>query len=356
MNQEVIESNALVRIVESSGLEHTKAEYILEKFSSYFQIASEWEKKAKMLTVTEISQVAEMKMAREGRLFLKGKRIDIEKARKELKEQSLREGRTIDNIANILKNLIEPIESYLEKQEKFAEIKEAEFRESRREERIKKLLPFKVETTFYDLLNMSDPEFDQLFKGIEFSYNQRIEFEKKEKADRIAREKAEAEERQRIRQENEQLRIAAEKQAILMAKQRADAEAERKKLEEKAERERIEQQKKLKALRDKQAEELRIEREEREKIEAELRAKEEAEYNAKCKAEVKAEDERKAKLAAEKKALKAPDRTKILKLAEFFEGIVLPDMKSDEGKKLMEKVSKYLIDLVEHLKTQAKEF
>ena len=121
-------TNELFKIVESSGLEKTKAAFVLEKFQDYFKIADEWEKKAKVLSVTSPQQVAEMKMAREGRLFLRAKRIDIEKARKELKEQSLREGKAIDGIANVLKALIEPIEEYLDRQERFVEIQEDEMR------------------------------------------------------------------------------------------------------------------------------------------------------------------------------------------------------------------------------------
>ena len=49
-------------------------------------------------------------MAREGRLFLAQKRIDVEKARKALKEQSLRKGQAIDAIAKFLTSLIEPTE------------------------------------------------------------------------------------------------------------------------------------------------------------------------------------------------------------------------------------------------------
>ena len=116
--------NQLEVIVKESKLETTKAKYILDNFQNYFEIAAEWEKKAKSLIVTNETQTAEMDMARTGRLFLKEKRLAIEKARKELKEQSLREGKAIDGIANVLKGLIVPIEESLEQQEKFVEIQE----------------------------------------------------------------------------------------------------------------------------------------------------------------------------------------------------------------------------------------
>ena len=136
------QNNELVRVIETSGLDKTKAQVLLDKFTGYFEIASEWERKTKELIVNDISQVTEMKMAREARLFLSKKRIDIEKTRKALKEDSLREGQTIDAIAKILKNLIEPIENELEKKERFAEIKEAERKAELKAERTEKLLPY----------------------------------------------------------------------------------------------------------------------------------------------------------------------------------------------------------------------
>ena len=83
---------------------------MLDNFSDYFKIAAEWEQKAKTIKVVDETQKADMEMARVGRLFLREKRIAIEKKRKELKEQSLREGKAIDGIANVLKAVIVPIE------------------------------------------------------------------------------------------------------------------------------------------------------------------------------------------------------------------------------------------------------
>ena len=110
-------SKELEVIVKESGLNVTKAQVILDKFKDYFEIASEWEIKAKAIVVTNESQTAEMEMAKVGRKFLAKKRIDVEKTRKELKEQSLREGKAIDGISNILKALIVPIEEHLKKQD-----------------------------------------------------------------------------------------------------------------------------------------------------------------------------------------------------------------------------------------------
>lgn len=225
--------NQLQIIVEQSGLEQTKAQVLLDNFSNYFQIASEWEKKAKMIKVVNESQTDDMKLARVGRLALREKRITLEKKRKELKEQSLREGKAIDGIANTLKAVIVPIEEYLEKQEKFVEIKTANKQEA-----------------------------------------ERLEAEKKEEEERIAKEKADVEERERIRIENEKLKKEAEERERVLQEERTKAEAERKKQEEKLRKE--------------------IEEADRKRKEAEMKAKAEQE-KIKKEAGAKAEAERKEK-------------------------------------------------------------
>jgi len=264
---EVVKENQLAVIVRESQLESTKAKFILEKFTDYFEIASDWEKKAKAIVVTKETQTAEMAMAREGRLFLKEKRVAVEKARKELKEQALREGKAIDGIANVLKSLIVPIEEYLERQERFVEIKQEEKEAS-----------------------------------------MRLEIEKRMEEERIAKEKADAEALEKARLENEKLRAEAierekkaadecKKQAAVLAKERAKAEAERKEQEEKmlAERKKAEAERKL------IEEKARLEREKQEKTLANERARDKRlKEIAEEKARAEKEKER-AKLEAERK-------------------------------------------------------
>lgn len=157
-------ANELQLLVEQSGLEKSKAQYMLDNFTDDFRVAAEWETKVKTIVVTDASQTGTMKMARAGRLFLRDRRIKVEAARKHLKEQSLREGKAIDGIANVLKALIVPMEEHLYRQEHFVEIQ----------------LKAKAE-------------------------QKRIETEQQVERDRLAREKAEAEERERIRLENVRL-------------------------------------------------------------------------------------------------------------------------------------------------------
>jgi len=122
-----------------------------DKFQPFFEQAEKWMDAASTLVVTDASQVNEMKMAREARLALKDIRVNVEKTRKALKEDSLRKSQAIDAIAGTLKGLIEPIENHLEQQEKFVEIQEQRRKQLLKEERIALLAPYEVPTDFYDL-------------------------------------------------------------------------------------------------------------------------------------------------------------------------------------------------------------
>jgi len=320
--------NQLAVIINESGLEKSKAQILLENFSNYFEIASEWEQKAKSLIVTREDQKAEMKMAREGRLFLKEKRVAIENTRKQLKEQSLREGQTIDSIARILKNLIEPIETHLEEQEKFIQIQEEKRLGERFMIRQNETVPyFEFIPYGLDLKNMNEDDYQKLLNGAKLQLQAKKDAEKKAEQERLAREKAEAEEKERIRQENERLRKEADEKEIELTQQRAKAEAERRKAEEKArkERELIEAK-------------LRAEREAKVKVEAELKAKAEAEENARKEAE-----------KARKKAEAAPDKQKLLAFAEAIDNIKIPVLRTEKANKIMNNVRDYILKLTGYI-------
>lgn len=256
-----MEENQLALIVEQSGLEKSKAQVMLDTFQDYFKIAAEWEVKAKAIVVTDASQTGDMAMAQQGRLFLRDKRITIEKTRKDLKEQSLREGKAIDGIANVLKALIVPIEEHLAKQENFVKLKaEAEVAEKAEQER--------------------------------------VEAERKEEADRIAREEAERKERERIQAENEKLRQEAEVREKKAVAERAKHEAEQKaaddKLQEERERAQVERDKA-----DKEAAKLRYREELKRKRLNEKAAKQKAESDAKLEVERKEKRKIEQRLAAQ---------------------------------------------------------
>jgi len=233
-------SNEIVKIIEESILEKSKADFLIEKFAGYFDIAKEWEEKAKAIKITDKSQKTEMEMAGVACKFLAEKRIAIEKARKELKESSLREGQAIDKIAKALTALIEPTEQYLKLQKDFIKIKEAE-------------------------------EKAELFRiAQEKAEAERIEAEKIAELERIEKMRIEAEEREKMRIENEKLKAENER---IENERKAEAEKQAKILaEQKAESER-----QAEILRKEQAEILRIERQKQSELQAEILRKEQAE-------------------------------------------------------------------------------
>lgn len=190
------ETQSLVQIVNESNLEVVESKNIIEKFGDYELVAKEWESKAKAIVVTDASQKTEMEMAKTARKKFSEMRIEIEKTRKSLKEQSLRKGQAIDAIARFLTSLISPIEDHLRLQEDFLKIQEE-----------KKLAEEK--------------------KKIE---------EQLEK-ERVEKEKKEAEEKERVRLENEILKSKiAEQEKILLAEKLKKDEAE-KQLRQKIEQE-----------------------------------------------------------------------------------------------------------------------
>lgn len=349
--------DGLVKLVNESGLDKTKSQVLLENFSNYFEIASDWEKKASMLVVNNIEQKAEMKMAREGRLFLKEKRVAVEKTRKALKENALREGQTIDAIAKVLTNLIIPIEKDLEEKEKFAEIQEAKRIDALNEERVKEIEPYTEYIPYgMNLGQLSNDDYNKLLSGAKLQKQAEEEAQRKAEEERIAKEKAEAEERERVRLENERLKKEAEEKERELAKAKAEREAseEKAKKELEAQKKRLEEERiKAEAQRKAIEEKARLEREENErllKIERDKQAKIEAERIEEAK---RVEAERKAKEDAEKKAKSAPDKEKLFVLATAIYEFSIPEVVSDEAKTITANVKILLSKIETYIKEQA---
>lgn len=181
-NQELMESGLPREVVLS----------IDSKFKEYEDIANEWNKKAYEIEVTDESQVELMQQAREGRLLLKAKRVEIEKTRKRLKEQSLLEGRFIDSLAKRLFAIIEPAEEHLQLQESFAEIKERLRKQKLKEQRLQLLNPYLsvLDLDAFDLSTMSEVAFTTILNGAKVALEdyqkeqERIRLEEEEKQKR----------------------------------------------------------------------------------------------------------------------------------------------------------------------------
>jgi len=257
----------LVALVATGELDEAKSEYLIDRFSEIAGIAASADAKAREIVVTDESQVSEMRAARELRLELRAKRIEVEKARKQLKEQALREGQAIDRVAKWLKGLIEPTEQYLDEQEHFVEIKRKAEEEARRIE-AEKLLREKEERERKEREEAERREREEMER-------RRREAEEEAKRERAAREAAEA----KARAEREEAeRKAAEERRKAEAAARAEREAhekaiaeERRKAAEEAARARKEAEERAAKERAEAAEKAKREREEYERQLAEVR-------------------------------------------------------------------------------------
>ena len=219
------QNNEIALVAQNAGLAPTGVENLLKRFAAYFNEAKKLAEGAREIIVTDESQTDLMLKAREARLSLKSLRTHVEAVRVELKEQSLREGRAIDGVSNLIKALIVPVEEHLEKQEKYAEVKALERIQKKYEERVNLLSPFVEDISLYAIKDMPDAVFDNLLAGCKASYQAKKDAEAKAEADRIAKEKEKEEEDRKIREENEKLKKEAEeKQNALFDKRLAEEE------------------------------------------------------------------------------------------------------------------------------------
>jgi len=201
-------SKKIDELIGTGLIEKTKGDYIKEKFEDFTQAIEEWSEKANAIIVTEETQKELMAEAREGRLLLKAKRIEVEKTRKSLKEQSLSEGRLIDSVAKYLTGLIEPAEKHLELQEKFIEIQEQNKRIQLKADRTELLQPYKdvIDPNSIQLDLITDEAFTTILNGAKFSQDN-----KKAEALRVEQERKETERKQKLYEER-RLQIVEYKQ------------------------------------------------------------------------------------------------------------------------------------------------
>jgi hypothetical protein len=286
----------------------------LDKFAPFEAQAKEWMAKAELIKVTDVNQVDLIKGAKEARLALRRIRIDIENIRVELKDEYLRKGNEIQTIANRLKALIEPIEAHLKEQEDFEQIQAAKIKKEILEERLTKLKPVMgKDAELMPLAEMSETAFDNMLNGAILA---------KEKNDRDVKEALEREEENKKRRLADDLAVREENARL--KKERDERQAELHKQQQ------IAQQK------------IQKERAERKEAEDKLNAKLQQEEN-----------EKKEAAAAARKAKRAPDKIKLLTLAEQIELLPLPDLKDEESKQILMATQGLLAKVVKYLKDKS---
>lgn len=286
--------------------------------------------RGQQIKIENESQVDEIKEAREIRLDLKRARVAVDNRRKKLKEDIVRRGKALDGVANILKDMIVPVETHLEDQERFAERLEEKRLAELAETRAAELAQYAVDTQFYDLRKMSEQGYAQLLDSSRIAHETKLAAEKKAAEEQAAREKAEAEEREKTRLENERLKAEAAERDKTDAAQ-AKAEAKRKAGENAR---------------------LAAERQAKERAEAETREIREAQERKDREETKRQEAEERAQKEAGEKARRAPDKEKLLELAVTITGIEFPRVKSEAARETIINATAMLSKAVMYIKEQ----
>jgi hypothetical protein len=301
----------LVAITSKQQLPEDLAAFTVEKFAPIWAQIAEWKAKAEELVVTDISQKDEMKMAGEARKAVKKVRTSANALREELKADSLRYGRAVQELYNEIEARLKPIEEHLERQEKFKELYELKQREALRIEREAMIEPLRQYAfTGINFGDITQDDFDAILNNAKLAKQAAEDAAKKAEEDRLERERVEDEERKQ-REEKE----AAEREALRQENERLKAEAEEKERARQAELDRIEQEQRkanIEAAKERKEAEAKAaeERKERERLQKEL--------DDKKAAEEKAEAERLAAIEAE---LSKGDKAKFNDLLSRLESI-----------------------------------
>jgi hypothetical protein len=364
---EITKTPEILDVDSINGLALSTKNAIQEAFLPFAQQFAEWEEKAQEIKVTDVSQTDLMKIAGEGRKVVKKIRTGADGVREELKRESLQYGRAVQEIYNKIKSRCEPIEAYLEEQEKFKELEEAKQRQKIIVERMEKIKEFPSVTSEM-VINLSDEMFETFLNGLTAQKQKdeeaaRLLQEEEEKAATIVKnhqdrknyllengywaalsddtkecnfgeypeedwnafmvvaKTAKKEEEQRL------AAIEAESQRIKLENEEKERLREEERKAEQAAREKAAAE--AKAIQDAKDAELKAEREKAQKLQDEIDAKlrREAELEAE---ELAAEKKR---IAEEKKAAKAPDKSKLLTWVGGLE-CALPEMNSEETKQI----------------------
>lgn len=333
-----------------SGLTDDKHLELANAFNPLMANVKRLIKTAEGVDITGPEDKAAMALARKTRLALKGIRVDVEKKRKTLKEESLRTGKAIDGMANIVKFLIVPVEEQLQEQEDYAKKIEQKRISDLVESRTQKLMAFDVDCSAFDLAKMNSPTFDGLLSASQLGHKAKLEAESKERKrieeERAAKEKAEAErieaervERERIEAENAKLREEAAEREQKIEEERAKAQAEEEK--KAAEIAKLEAEKREV---EEQAAKLREQDQQRQRDEAARVAKKEQDDRYAELTRINAEKE------AKQACLAAPDKDKLDVLLHAICDVTMPSVSSEVALDAVKLVTIKLNETVKHLR------
>lgn len=320
----VIENPKFTELISKSGIELTKAEAHVSAFHPKLAELSEL---SRPLSCLDKENPDHAKIARENRLKIVKVRTGSESIKDELKKALLAESNLIQSAFNLVKDACILTESEYEEIEKYQEKIAAQKREELKQARIALLEPFEVDTTYLPLDIMDDEQFQKLLSSEKEKYEAVLAARAKAEADRIDAE--------RLAEEKRLAEIEAEK------KRQAERDAENERLKKEAQiREAELAKERAEAARiaaEKQAE-IDKANAEADRIKKELEAKQLEEEKERQR--IIAEQEEKE--ARAKALLKAPDQEKVKVFFGQFKQLQFPELQSEQGKKMSERVNEAL--------------
>lgn len=359
------------------GIESSKAKEIEAMFSPMLKKMKELEAEYNDIVQQPISEQLCVE-ARLLRLKYVKTRTETADIHKKMKDFYLRGGRLVDDWKNAQREASQEIEAVLGKIEKHYEILEQERKEMLYAKRTALLQPF-TDIFPAGLDTMADDVFENYLTGVKVAHQARIEAEKKAEAERQEQEKKDK--LHAIRKEsvlhlwnflsdNQQtlhfgslspddwttLVDGAEHRKITYEKEQEQIRIEKEKLQKEA-REREaqieEERKKARIERDKREYELSLERQRIAELEAKQAAEKKAREAAIKEAELKAVNERKAKEAEERKLRLAPDKEKLLKLADDLDAFTMPELKTPEADTILNNINILIAKTTNYIREKA---
>lgn len=355
--------NNMLTIIEENKLDPVHAKPLLDSFGDYFVEAHKLVAKAGTIRVTSEDQVNEMAMAKALRKQLRDLRVEANKTRVTLKEGYLRGGNAVQAIYNDIEKIIKPEEERLEKQEKFAELLAAERLQKRYEERVDRLFKYGADPSLYQLRDMADDSFQKLIADLESARKVQEEADRKAEIERLDIEKKKELLRQRqietapyrdfleseMTEEIDNATYVKLLDSAVKAKKKHDAEQEQirkdnEQLRVQADNDRKAKEAAEKKLADERALQEKKILEEKQRLANQKRVEEQA--AAKAKAD---EEER------QRQEMIAPDKFKLVKLAQTLLEIELPAVKSNKAGVTVREVEKSLASLSSYINQKAKE-
>jgi hypothetical protein len=190
----------------------TKDENRVVRYNITDMAISEMAEEYKDLVIGDLEDGEQFALVHDARMVVKGKRIEVEKKRKELKVEALAWGRKVDSEANRIFLLLKPIESRLQAEEDKVLDERKRIKEQAEKKlrlmimhRLDSLLRLNVDISYAEVAEMDELEFSERLISASARFKEDQERDAKEKADREA-------ERERL--DKQQIELDAREKAI----------------------------------------------------------------------------------------------------------------------------------------------